>query len=113
MKKLIALFIALISFSFAAEEPKADPIVGVWRGFAHSKVLEFNPDGTFTEFRKNGKGSVVGTWKNEEAPTRERKYTVTWQQGHFIYTLSLNPNTDKLNGKSSTGAELKAERVKS
>ncbi len=114
MKTLIALFIALVSFGFAADEPKKeDPIVGVWRGFGlEGRVLDFYPDGKVVELINGEKGKLVATWAKRDSKSAEAKYTITFGSGNYVYEMQLNRPADKLTGKSSTGKRIDGELVK-
>jgi len=113
MKKLFVLIsLILATFGSAADEPKPDPILGTWRGFAHNKILICTYDGMFREVSPSGKHAIAGKWELKESTAVERKYVFNWSNGHYTYSLKMNRAGDKLTGDSSTGTELKAERVK-
>lgn len=115
MKKLLIAMATLFISSLAsmAEDQKDNPLIGLWRGFKFNQLIECNPDGSFT-LLENGKkkSEVVGSWKQVQSKSVERKYELSWYQGKFIHDLTLNKTGDKLTGSSSGGAKIDAVKIK-
>jgi len=101
-RSIILAWLLFVPFIGQDSKPTCNDIVGEWKWFVGPQ-LTIKADHTFS----NGENS--GNW--EVASAKDRKYTLRWDVGGFIDTVTLSADGRKLTGTNSDKNAVSGERV--
>jgi hypothetical protein len=111
---LLALIGFLATPVHGAQKPHAtiakegDPIAGKWK-WAENITVDIFPDGKvnahFPTF------NVDGQWTAGAQEAKERHYTIRWQGGQYVDTITLDEAAKHLFGQNNVGWKIFAERI--
>jgi hypothetical protein len=102
MKTPLIVIHTLLLMSFVALG--RDPLVGDWKWFTGT-VVSFSSKGEAV----NSNGHK-GTW--ERLPTRvsDYQYTINWEGGRFVDTVTLSKDRKSIAGSNQLGGSITADR---
>ncbi|MES2570331.1 MAG: hypothetical protein V4710_09810 [Verrucomicrobiota bacterium] len=104
MKTPILFLIVLLQLTHLSDA--REPIVGQWKWFTGA-VVKFEDRGELSS-----SSGIPGKWERLTARTGQYVYTVTWNDGEFIDTLTLSKDRKLMTGTNKGGGSVSAERVK-
>ena len=82
-------------------EPGSNGIIGTWSWFT-GETVEIRPDGTFSSEKNRG------NW--ELSDQYSRQYTLRWEVGEWIDSLTLSNDGDSLSGQNQYGTTVTGTR---
>lgn len=107
----LALF-TLLAFIFPLQTSKSeeskdpDPLIGRWR-WSDNQLVEFHKDGTMTVVN----GTRKATWKLVPSESVERKYSITWEGGLYVDTVTMTKSNVSLKGKNQNKKDITGTKI--
>lgn len=112
MRRFVAAVLLLCGTAVAADEGKADPILGKWR-WSEGNILECRADQTFVIFKSMDVKKKVsgGSWKNDPFAPAARGYRMAWEGEKSAFDMTMATDGSMLKGMTGKGKEILALKL--
>lgn len=102
---MLLLFAVLVAPAYSAPLAGADPVLGTWAWGGGKSHFTLTADGKIAESKRKG------NWVLKDPSVPNRTYEMRWAGQPHVDTMTLNTESNRLEGSNQFGKKLAATRV--